>query len=406
MSMLPQQPAMFSWQQPLAALFGGLSAAGQPGGLANFGAGVNQTMQAQSQQAQQQQIAELRRMQIEQAQLEMNRANKEQADLEAAGSQVAALLGGGPSPVRPVGNYGAAVGGAPQPAMFNLTPEQSAILQARSKGDPRGTLDFLTQQAFAQPEGASSGIGKIMEDLRNGLIDQATADALIKKETHIAPTQGPDMWEPYVDPKTGRTGQRNTRTNRVDWDPGNTMMVQTGTDEKGNPIFDMVSTSAGRPPSEANIQAGIRGTLIEGAVDEIRKIASDAQANISPLRMAAADAISEKGPLGAYGANVMRTDDEKKYSASIAKGVEGLVAAITGAGVAMSQFPRIQQLIPGPTDSPEIVNWKLDQLVPVLDTMLAASGPLALTKKPGGAAAPAAPSGPAEIDGYKITPVD
>jgi hypothetical protein len=44
--------------------------------------------------------------------------------------------------------------------------------------------------------------------------------------------------------------------------------------------------------------------------------------------------------------------------------------------------------------------------VPVLDTMLAASGPLALTKKPGGAAAPAAPSGPAEIDGYKITPVD
>jgi hypothetical protein len=152
MTMLPQQPAMFSWQQPLAALFGGLSAAGQPGGLANFGAGVNQTMQAQSQQAQQQQIAELRRMQIEQAQMEMNRANKEQADLEAAGSQVAALLGGGPSPVRPVGNYGAAVGGAPQPAMFNLTPEQSAILQARSKGDPRGTLDFLTQQAFAQPE--------------------------------------------------------------------------------------------------------------------------------------------------------------------------------------------------------------------------------------------------------------
>jgi hypothetical protein len=410
MTMLPQQPAMFAWQQPLAALFGGLSAAGQPGGLANFGAGVNQTMQAQSQQAQQQQIAELRRMQIEQAQMEMNRANKEQADRDAAAQQVAAMFGGGQSQARPVGNYGAAVGGAPQPSMFgNLSPEQSALLQQRAKLDPMGTLDFVTQQAFAQPEGqeAASPIGKIMADLNAGLIDEATANALIKKETYIAPAaQGPDTWEQYIDPKSGRTGQRSTRTGKIDWDPGNTMMVQTGTDQNGNPIFDMVSTSAGRPPSEANIQAGIRGTLIEGAVDEIRKIASDAQADISPLRMAAADAISEKGPLGAYGANVMRTDDEKKYSASIAKGVEGLVAAITGAGVAMSQFPRIQQLIPGPTDGPEIVNWKLDQLVPVLDTMLAASGPLALTKKPGGAAAPAAPSGPAEIDGYKITPVD
>jgi hypothetical protein len=153
MTMLPQQPAMFSWQQPLAALFGGLSAAGQPGGLANFGAGVNQTMQAQSQQAQQQQIAELRRMQIEQAQMEMNRANKEQADRDAAAQQVAAMFGGGQSQARPVGNYGAAVGGAPQPSMFgNLSPEQSALLQQRAKLDPMGTLDFVTQQAFAEPE--------------------------------------------------------------------------------------------------------------------------------------------------------------------------------------------------------------------------------------------------------------
>jgi hypothetical protein len=155
MTALPtQQPAMFGFNpnwKALAAMFGGgIAGASTPG--SNFALGSQQGIQGYEQQQTQQQLAELRKMQIEQAQMEMNRANKEQADLEAAGSQVAALLGGGPSPVRPVGNYGAAVGGAPQPAMFDLTPEQSAILQARAKGDPRGTLDFLTQQAFAEPE--------------------------------------------------------------------------------------------------------------------------------------------------------------------------------------------------------------------------------------------------------------
>ena len=76
-------------------------------------------------------------------------------------------------------------------------------------------------------------------------------------------------------------------------------------------------------------------------------------------------------------------------------GVEGLVAAITGAGVAKDQFPRIQNLIPGPTDSPEVINWKLDQLGPVLDVLLAGSGPLALAgdKKPGAAAPAPGPTG-------------
>jgi hypothetical protein len=362
MTMLPtqQKPAMFSWQQPLAALFGGLSAAGQPGGLANFGAGVNQTMQAQSQQAQQQQIAELRRMQIEQAQMEMNRANKEQADRDAAAQQVAALLGGGPSPVRPVGNYGAAVGGAPQPAMFNLTPEQSAILQARSKGDPRGTLDFLTQQAFAQPEGASSGIGKIMEDLRNGLIDQATADALIKKETYIAPAaQGPDTWERYIDPQTGRSGQINKRTGKIDWDPGNTMMTVVGTDPNGNPIYDFVSGSPG-PTKEHEVKAANQSLLLGQGLSELERLYNNE--NVSSWRMAGSETLAENlGPIGSVLGQKVLTEEDKQFISGRARALESLANTITGAAFTEEQKKNFIAMLPQPTDDLQTASIKIRQ---------------------------------------------
>jgi hypothetical protein len=364
MTMLPQQrPAMFSWQQPLAALFGGLSAAGQPGGLANFGAGVNQTMQAQSQQAQQQQIAELRRMQIEQAQMEMNRANKEQADRDAAAQQVAAMFGGGPSPARPVGNYGAAVGGAPQPSMFgNLSPEQSALLQQRAKLDPMGTLDFVTQQAFAQPEGASSGIGKIMEDLRNGLIDQATADALIKKETYIAPAaQGPDTWERYIDPQTGRSGQINKRTGKIDWDPGNTMMTVVGTDPNGNPIYDFVSGSPG-PSKEFESKLANQSMLLGQGLNDLETLIEGGK--VSAGRVATAEAMSEK--LGTVGETLAQatflSPEDKQYMAARAAAMESLANTITGAAFTEQQKVNFMNMLPRPTDDDATVKSKLRKM--------------------------------------------
>jgi hypothetical protein len=202
------QPAMFSWQQPLAALFGGLSAAGQPGGFANFGAGVNQTMQQQQQAAQAQQMAELRDLEIQQQQQQMARANKEAADREARGQQLASLVEGGgiqtASAVRPVGNYGAATGGAigaqqpGQPAMFrNWSPEQRAVFVQFARDNPDAAQQFMVEQQFAQPEQyeATSPIGKLRADLQAGLIDQQTYDALIKKETYIPPREGQGMTE-------------------------------------------------------------------------------------------------------------------------------------------------------------------------------------------------------------------
>lgn len=71
-------------------------------------------------------------------------------------------------------------GMTPQAAMFlkGLPPEERAAQMMQYYPAP------------AAPKGASSGIGKIMEDLQAGLIDQATADALIRKETYIAPPGG------------------------------------------------------------------------------------------------------------------------------------------------------------------------------------------------------------------------
>jgi hypothetical protein len=149
-------PAMFSWQQPLAALFGGISAAGQPGGFANFGAGVNQTMQQQQQQQLEQERFDILRQQADQQRQEFEagqrRANQVAEQQAATQRQIAAMFGGagaggagsigtasapsapqvgqpamfsGQMPVTPHGGYGAATGGALQPAMFGRRQDGS-----------------------------------------------------------------------------------------------------------------------------------------------------------------------------------------------------------------------------------------------------------------------------------------
>jgi hypothetical protein len=384
------------WQAPLAALFSGISAAGQPGGWSNFGQGVTQGQQNFQQGQAQQQMMQLRQQQMVQAEEEMRRANQEREQQEALISRLRSL--GSPAQVGGPGGIQTA-SGTPTAAMFGGDPQIAAIYNGLlDAGDTKGALGLATDFATREPAAADAPTVKDFYEGGNVVQKQwdPTTGAWVEVgrgnrwEPNAPAAAGGEFWEPYVDPVSKRTGQKNTKTGKIDWDPGSTMMVQTGTDQNGNPIFDMVSTSAGKPPSESNIQAGIRGTLIESSINNIRDIAKDLGAKISPLRMAAADTIGENGPLGAYGANVLRTDDEKKYTAAISKGVEGLVAAITGAGVAKDQFPRIQNLIPGPTDSPEIVNWKLDQLMPILDTLVAGSGPLALSKN----ATPNAPGGP------------
>jgi hypothetical protein len=359
--------------------------AGQPGSnLGNFGTGLMQGTQNYDQGVDRKRARELEDIRLElmkQQQEQQRLANTKAAEQQRLQQELLSGLGQGQAQT---------ASGAPgqvDPRVFQAFPQLGE--------------KYLETQMF--PKAADASAPTVKDFYEGGKVIQKQWDPATKSWTKVgegarwepnAPAAGGETWVPYVDPVSKRSGQKNTKTGKVDWDPGSTMMVQVGTDDKGQPIYDMVSTSAGKPPSEANIQAGIRGTLIEGAIDNIRTITKDLGAKISPLRMAAADTIGEKGPLGAYGANVLRSDDEKKYSAAISKGVEGLVAAITGAGVAKDQFPRIQNLIPGPTDSPEIVNWKLEQLIPILDTLVAGSGPLALSKN-------ATPNVPKAADGWE-----
>lgn len=149
------KPAQFSWQQPLAALFGGISAAGQPGGWSNFGAGVNQVQQQQQQAATAQQMAELRQMQIEQAQEEMRRSELEREQEAALQRMIQQQLGGVGHPVRQIGDVpGRTVGGAPgQSALLSdMNPQQSALFSTYAQIDPKRAIQMLTERAFAEPE--------------------------------------------------------------------------------------------------------------------------------------------------------------------------------------------------------------------------------------------------------------
>jgi hypothetical protein len=239
------------WQAPLYMLGGGLAAASSPGGFANFGAGVTQAGRDwRSMQMERERMGWLRDQAAREQQefeAEQRRANLEAEQRAAVGRQIAAMFGGAGSvntasgeqpgqpamfnPVRPVGNYGAAVGGAPQPAMFGppRKPAPGVPVDAHVGADgipgtaddnepmnaggdlPFGfnqdqaalfmalpleqQIEILTERGFAEPERASSGVGKIMEDFNRGLIDAPTRDALLKKETYIAPPAGQGLTE-------------------------------------------------------------------------------------------------------------------------------------------------------------------------------------------------------------------
>lgn len=153
--------------------------------------------------------------------------------------------------------------------------------------------------------------------------------------------------------------------------------IEIDTNGDGIPDISIGGGGVGGKPTESNAQALFRGTLLGQAMDEIQAVADSGFANISPGRMATAEFAGQYGPLGRFAGEKLKSDEEKKYQAAVAKGTESLVAAITGAGVAVEQFPRIQQNIPLPTDNPDMVRYKLQQLQNELRALKISAGPLA-----------------------------
>jgi hypothetical protein len=88
-----------------------------------------------------------------------------------------------------------------------LPPEVDSIVRTRyAGGDVDGALTAASDYVMKQMEGggAQSGAGKLRADLEAGRITQAEYDALLKKDTYIAPQQPPAPRAPIqvYDPNT------------------------------------------------------------------------------------------------------------------------------------------------------------------------------------------------------------
>jgi hypothetical protein len=203
MSILPQPPKTSAilggsyspWQAPLAALFSGLSAAGQPGGWSNFGPAV---MQANQNFAGQQMDNARFQLVQEQAEREQQRfddeqrtANEERAREEAERTRWAAQFA--PAGTQPAGRGGTVPGRAA--ILSGYDEPTAAILSEWGAIDPVKAGQFVLEQRLSQPEGPESTLGKLAADLRAGRITPAEYEAAVKKENYIAYPQGPGLTE-------------------------------------------------------------------------------------------------------------------------------------------------------------------------------------------------------------------
>lgn len=118
---------------------------------------------------------------------------------------------------------------------MNIPPEQKSFLLAMGPG----SADYgdMFPKADKGPAGVQEYEYAKQQGFAGSFLDYEKAKAAAGR----APVQGDGMWQRYVDPETGRAGQKNTKTGKIDWDPGNTMLTQVGTDANGNPVFDLVS---------------------------------------------------------------------------------------------------------------------------------------------------------------------
>jgi hypothetical protein len=311
---------------------------------------------------------DLRRMQIEQAEAETRRANQEREQEQARLDLIRQTLAGAPGSPTQVGGPGGiqTASGAPgQSAILSgMDPQQAALFSQYAQVDPEAAFQMLMQRGFAEPEKveASSGVGKIMEDFNNGLIDEGTRDALLKKETYIAPQGGgadDGAWERYVDPQTGRSGQRNRRTGKIDWDPGNTMMTQVGTDTNGNPIYDLVSGSPG-PTKDYEVKAANQSLLLGQGLSELERLYNND--NVSSWRMAGSESLSENlGPLGGVLGQKVLSAEDKQFISGRARALESLANTITGAAFTEEQKKNFISMLPQPTDDLETASIKIRQ---------------------------------------------
>lgn len=228
------------------------------------------------------------------------------------------------------------------------------LTDADPSNDPTGIKDLLP---YLDPETGYALAAEFLEAEVPTVKDFYEGGQVVQKQYNTETGQweevgrGGESWEPYTDPKSGKTGQKNIRTGKIDWDPGQSgsVMAQVGTDAQGNPIYDFVGTG-GKPMSDSGSQQTLRATLIDQALKDIEGIDFG---KVSATKAAVGSWMSQN-PVGeAVAGGLVLNDDEKKLLGAQGKIQEAVISAITGAAYTEEQKNNMRAaMVPLPTDGP------------------------------------------------------
>lgn len=127
-----------------------------------------------------------------------------------------------------------------------------------------------------------------------------------------------------------------------------------------------------KPPTESQLTAANRSVLLQNGMDQLEKLYDNP--DLSPMRMATAETLEGMGPYGRVAGSAIRTDPEQTYAAAQASALEGLAAAVTGAGVTKDQFGRYTSMLPSYQDKPETRKAKFKAANEFLNTTLTNAG--------------------------------
>ena len=412
------QPSMLSWQQPLAALFGGISAAAQPGGWSNFGAGVNQVQQQQQQATVAQQMAELRQMQIEQAQEEMRRSELEREQEATRQRLIQQQLGGVGQPVRQIGDVpGRTVGGAQgQSALLSgMNPQQSALFSTYAQIDPEAAFQMLTERAFAETDVPEPPTVK--DFFEGGKVVQKQWNPQSGEWEQVG--EGP-RWAPQqpqlpvstnlltlVSPDGKTTRSVDSR------DPQVKTLTERGWIERESSMFPAPPSGYALTPSGLTpIPGGPADPKSKPATadqDRNRQLYQVAKPELDTV-LSTFDALADPAAqITSFvpGGNIVQSAEYQRAEASLRTIVASFLYSSSGATANPGEvITQVNVLMPKLGDKPQAIADKKARIANMVDSIrVRAYGVEGAPTAPAvnlGGTSPTAPTGETEIDGYKI----
>lgn len=309
---------------------------------------------AQQSQSLTQQLAQ------QQQQMQMQQQAMQQAGQQR--EQYKSLLGGQPI-------QGPTQNGAPlnmkspvNPTLSGLPP---AIQQILPTMDPEQGTSLIAQLATQKPAAQPDKIQEYEYAKKNGfqgsMLDYQTAVAAAGR----APQQAPGDIQEYNLAKS--QGFKGTILDYQNAKKGQGMSVTL----PDGTVMQVGGTQ--KPVSESQAAAGSRATMIQDGVSKLQSLYNSP--NISIPRSLGASVLDQFGPIGQAAGGALRSDDEQQWKAAQGAALEGLAAAVTGAGVTSGQFERYQSMLPQLTDKPETRKSKLAFANKFLQSQLTAAGP-------------------------------